>query len=108
MLLVGLSGSLGSGKSTVGRALEARGAAVIDTDQVAREVVAPGSAGAQAVFDHFGQGVRGADGAIDRPALAAIVFADPAPRAALEDRRPSLRILSRDGERHPSRRFNLV
>jgi dephospho-CoA kinase len=84
VLLVGLSGSLGSGKSTVGRALEARGAVVIDTDQVAREVVAPGSAGAQAVFDHFGQGVRGADGAIDRPALAAIVFADPARRAALE------------------------
>jgi dephospho-CoA kinase len=68
----------------VGRALGARGAAVIDTDQVAREVVAPGSAGARAVLDHFGPGVGAAGGAIDRAALAAIVFADPAERAALE------------------------
>jgi dephospho-CoA kinase len=84
VLLVGLGGSLGSGKSTVGRALEARGAAVIDTDQVAREVLAPGSAGARAVLDHFGDAVRTSDGAIDRPALAAIVFADPDQRADLE------------------------
>jgi dephospho-CoA kinase len=84
VLLVGLSGSLGSGKSTVGRALAARGAAVIDTDQVAREVLAPGSAGAQAVLEHFGDGVLLPDGAIDRQALAAIVFTDPGQRAALE------------------------
>lgn len=84
MLLVGLSGSLGSGKSTVGRALAARGAAVIDADRVAREVLAPGSAGAQAVFDHFGDGVRRPDGSVDRQALAAIVFSDRDERAALE------------------------
>ena len=84
MLLVGLSGSLGSGKSTVGRALAARGAAVIDADQVARDVLAPGSAGAQAVLEHFGPGVRRPDGSIDRQALAEVVFADPAQRAALE------------------------
>ena len=75
--MVGLSGSLGSGKSTVGRALEARGAVVIDTDQVAREVVAPGSAGAQAVFDHFGQGVRGADGSLVRFDANAAVLLTP-------------------------------
>ena len=84
MLLVGLSGSLGSGKSTVGRALAARGAAVIDADQVARDVLAPGSAGAQAVLEHFGPGVRRPDGSIDRQALAEVVFADPDQRAALE------------------------
>ena len=84
MLLVGLSGSLGSGKSTVGRALAARGAAVIDADRVARDVLAPGSPGAQAVLDHFGARVRRADGSVDRQALAAIVFADHDQRAALE------------------------
>ncbi len=84
MLLVGLSGSLGSGKSTVGTALAARGAAVIDTDRVAREVLAPGTSGAQAVFDRFGPGARAPDGSIDRQALATIVFADPGERAALE------------------------
>ncbi len=68
----------------VGRALAARGAAVIDTDRVAREMLAPGSPGARAVLDHFGDGVRRPDGSIDRQALAAIVFADPGQRAALE------------------------
>ena len=84
MLLVGLSGSLGSGKSTVGRALAARGAAVIDADRVARDVLAPGSPGAQAVLDHFGARCPPSDGSVDRQALAAIVFADPDQRAALE------------------------
>jgi len=81
---VGLTGGLGSGKSTVGRALAARGAAVIDADQVARRVIEPGSAGEQAVLAHFGAGVTGPDGHIDRRALAAIVFADPGERRALE------------------------
>ena len=84
MLLVGLSGSLGSGKSTVGKALATRDATVIDTDQVARQVLAPGSAGTQAVLDHFGDRVRAPGRAIDRQALASIVFADPQERAALE------------------------
>ncbi len=84
MLLVGLSGSLGSGKSTVGSALAARGAAVIDTDRVAREVLAPGNPGSQAVLEHFGPEVRGPEGSIDRQALAAIVFADPGQRGVLE------------------------
>jgi dephospho-CoA kinase len=84
VLLVGLSGSLGSGKSTVGRALAARGAAVIDADRVARDVLAPGSPGAQAVLERFGPGIRAPDGSIDRAALAAVVFADPAQRVVLE------------------------
>jgi len=71
-------------KSTVGSALAARGAAVIDTDRVARDVLAPGHPGAQAVLEHFGPEVRGPDGSIDRQALAAIVFADPDQRVVLE------------------------
>jgi dephospho-CoA kinase len=81
---VGLTGGLGSGKSTVGRALAARGAAVIDADEVARRVVQPGSAGERAVLDRFGPAARGADGHIDRRALAAIVFAAPDELRALE------------------------
>jgi dephospho-CoA kinase len=81
---VGLTGGLGSGKSTVGRALAARGAAVIDADQVARRVIEPGSAGEQAVLDRFGAGVAGPDGHIDRRALAAVVFAHPDQRRELE------------------------
>jgi dephospho-CoA kinase len=81
---VGLTGGLGSGKSTVGQALAARGAAVVDADEVARRVVAPGTPGEQAVLDRFGPGVTGPDGHIDRQALAAVVFAEPAERRALE------------------------
>jgi dephospho-CoA kinase len=84
VILVGLAGGLGSGKSTVGKALAARGAVVIDADLVARDVVAPGSAGEEAVLDHFGTGVQRPDGHLDRAALAAIVFADSTERLALE------------------------
>lgn len=84
MILVGLSGVLGSGKSTVGRALATRGALVIDTDEVARQALAPGSAGERAVIEHFGPAVTRPDGAVDRQALADIVFADNAQRLALE------------------------
>lgn len=75
---------MGSGKSTVGRLLAARGATVIDADDLAREVTAPGTAGHQAVVARFGRGVVGPDGALDRRALAALVFGDPAELAALE------------------------
>ncbi len=81
---VGLIGGLGSGKTTVGRALAAKGAAVIDADHVARRVIEPGSAGERAVLARFGPGVSGPDGHIDRKALAAVVFADPEERLALE------------------------
>ncbi|HWC38778.1 MAG TPA: dephospho-CoA kinase [Acidimicrobiales bacterium] len=84
MLVVGLTGGIGSGKSTVSGLLEERGAVVVDADRIAREVVAPGGPAYQAVIDRFGDEVVGEDGAIDRPALAKVVFADPAARADLE------------------------
>jgi dephospho-CoA kinase len=84
VLVVGLTGGIGSGKSTVSALLEERGAVVVDADRIAREVVAPGGPAYQPVVDRFGPGVVTADGAIDRPALAAVVFADPSARADLE------------------------
>ena len=84
MLVVGLTGGIGSGKSTVSRLLGERGAVIVDADVAARRVVEPGGPAYQAVVDRFGPGILAPDGAIDRPALAAIVFADPAARADLE------------------------
>ena len=84
MLLVGLTGGIGSGKSTVARMLEARGAVVFDADAMAREAVEPGTAGHDAVVDRFGANVLGPGGELDREALASIVFADPAARRDLE------------------------
>lgn len=84
MLLVGLTGGIGSGKSTVARLLEERGAVVIDADQLAREAVEPGTPGHDAVVRAFGPAIVAANGELDRAALAADVFADPERRAALE------------------------
>lgn len=81
---VGLTGGIASGKSTVARILAELGAVVIDADQLAREVVAPGTPGLAAVVDEFGPGVLTPDGQLDRPALGAIVFADPEKRRRLE------------------------
>jgi dephospho-CoA kinase len=83
MLAVGLTGGIGSGKSAAAELLVARGAVLIDADQVAREVVAPGGAAYQALIDRFGTGIVAPDGTIDRPALAAVAFADDATRADL-------------------------
>lgn len=84
MLLVGLTGGIGSGKSTVARLLERRGAAVIDADQLAREAVAKGTPGFDRVIDAFGPGVVSPDGDLDRSALAARIFSDPTQKATLE------------------------
>ena len=84
MLRIGLTGGIGSGKSTVSALLAERGAVVVDADRIAREVVEQGSAGLAAVVDEFGPEVLTADGALDRPALAAVVFADPEARARLD------------------------
>lgn len=84
MVRVALTGGIGTGKSTVLRMLETRGFPTIDADVLARQVVAPGSAGAEAVLARFGREVLGADGEVDRRALAAIVFADPQARRDLE------------------------
>ncbi len=84
MLRVAVTGGIGSGKSTVAAQLAARGAVVVDSDVLAREVVAVGSAGLAAVAARFGAGILTGDGALDRPALAAVVFSDPAARRDLE------------------------
>ena len=76
MILVGLTGGIGSGKSTVSSLLALRGAVVIDADQVAREVQAPGSPVLAALAERFGEQILHADGSLDRPALAAIAFTD--------------------------------
>ncbi len=83
MLAVGLTGGIGSGKSAVADLLVARGAVLIDADQVARDVVAPGGPAYQPLVDRFGPGIVAADGTIDRPALAALAFADEESRLEL-------------------------
>lgn len=83
MVTIGLTGGVGSGKSTVARMLGEHGAFVVDADAVAREVVAPGTPGLGAVAAEFGPDVIAADGSLDRAALAAIVFTDDAARARL-------------------------
>ena len=84
MLRIGLTGGIGSGKSTVSRLLAGRGAVIVDADQIAREVVAGGTPGLAAVADAFGAGVLTPEGELDRPALAAIVFADEQERRRLD------------------------
>ena len=81
---VGLTGGVASGKSTVSAILAELGAVVIDADQLAREVVAPGTEGLAEVVAAFGEGVLTAEGELDRPAMGAIVFADPEKRRVLE------------------------
>jgi dephospho-CoA kinase len=83
MLSVGLTGGIGSGKSTVAGRLTEHGALVIDSDRLAREVVEPGTDGLAEIVAAFGEGVRTEDGALDRGALAAKVFSDESARARL-------------------------
>jgi dephospho-CoA kinase len=84
VLRIGLTGGIGSGKSTVAALLAARGAVVVDADRIAREVVAPGTPGLAQVVEAFGEGVLAADGSLDRQALAAIVFGDARARGRLD------------------------
>ena len=87
---IGLTGGIATGKSTVGRLLEAEGLTVLDADHYAREVLAPGSPGAAAVLQRYGDSVR-ADGTgpewptVDRGALGSIVFSDPSEKRWLEE-----------------------
>ncbi|MBW4719917.1 dephospho-CoA kinase [Saccharothrix obliqua] len=84
MLRVGLSGGIGSGKSTVAKRLADLGAVVVDADRLAREVVAPGTPGLAEIVSAFGDGVLDpSSGALDRGALAALVFSDDGARAVL-------------------------
>jgi dephospho-CoA kinase len=83
-LLVGLTGGIATGKSTVDAALRELGAHIIDADVLAREVVEPGEPALAEIVAEFGPGVLGPDGRLDRKALGAIVFADPDRRRKLE------------------------
>lgn len=83
-LRIGLTGGIGAGKSAVAALLVGHGAVLIDSDVLARDVVAPGSPGFAAVVREFGPDVVGPDGALDRAALSGIVFADAAARGRLE------------------------
>ena len=83
MYLIGLTGGIASGKSLVSSRLAELGARIVDADVLAREVVEPGTPGLAAIAEHFGPTVIAADGSLDRPALGAIIFSDPAEREAL-------------------------
>jgi dephospho-CoA kinase len=84
MAVIGITGPIGCGKSTVGRMLAELGGTFIDADALAREVTAPGQPALRAVRDRFGDGVFESSGALDRGALGAIVFEDPAALRDLE------------------------
>ncbi len=83
MLRIGLTGGIGAGKSTVSRTFTDCGGVVLDGDIIAREVVEPGTQGLTALVEHFGDGILLPDGALNRPALAAIAFSDEGNRLKL-------------------------
>jgi dephospho-CoA kinase len=85
MYLVGLTGGIACGKSTVAQHFVHRGAELIDADEIAREVVLPGQPAYRKIVDHFGQEILDDDGFIDRPGLGRMVFGDPAKRAVLNE-----------------------
>ena len=84
MRVYGLTGNIGSGKSTVAAMFREVGIPVLDADRISREVTAPGSPAYREITKEFGPGILGPDGAIDRERLAGIVFSDPSRRALLE------------------------
>ena len=84
MRIIGLTGGIAAGKSTVSRRWAEHGAVVVDADRLARDAVAPGSPGLARVAERFGPSVLAADGSLDRPALGSIVFADADARRDLE------------------------
>lgn len=93
--LIGLTGGIASGKTVVAKRLEQLGATVVDADQLARDVVAPGTPGLAAIAQRFGPGVISADGSLDRAALGALIFQDPDARLALNGiTHPAIRELS--------------
>lgn len=84
MLTVGLTGGIGSGKSTVGRLFQERGAALIDSDVVARQVVEPGSEGLERLRGAFGETILDAQGHLDRSAMREVIFQNSQARHRLE------------------------
>ncbi|RII18427.1 Dephospho-CoA kinase [Streptomyces sp. YIM 130001] len=83
MLKVGLTGGIGAGKSEVSGLLDSYGAVLVDADRIAREVVEPGTPGLAAVVEAFGDDILTPEGALDRPRLGSVVFADPEQLAVL-------------------------
>lgn len=81
---IGLTGGIGSGKSTVADLFAARGASIVDTDQIAHSLTAPGGAAMPAIVAEFGAEFADANGALDRARMRALVFADPAAKVRLE------------------------
>ena len=81
---IGLTGGIGSGKSTVAALLVAHGATLVDTDAIAHAITAPGGPALPALRQRFGDDVAGADGALDRAKMRSLVFADPDAKRALE------------------------
>ncbi|SNB48005.1 dephospho-CoA kinase [Geobacter sp. DSM 9736] len=97
MRIIGLTGGIASGKSTVARIFEQLGAVVIDADQLSREAVMPGRPAYDAIVAEFGPTVLCADGTIDRKALGCVVFADAAARSRLEKiTHPAIRQLAEE------------
>ncbi len=84
MITIGLTGGIGSGKSTVSALLAERGAVIVDADAIVREIQAPGGLAYEGIVRHFGPGIVAADGSIDRPALARLAFADAPTRGELQ------------------------
>ena len=85
MYLVGLTGGIASGKSTVADRFVEHGMELIDADEIAREVVLPGTPAHREIVEHFGREVLDEDGFVDRPALSRIVFGEPSKRALLNE-----------------------
>lgn len=109
MLRVGLTGGIASGKSTVAARLRELGVPVLDADRLVRDLYEPGRPGAEAVADEFGPDLLDERGAVDRPRLSALAFADPAAVARLNARiHPLVRIetdrwlAAREAEGHPA------
>ena len=97
MLKVGLTGTVGAGKSTVGDLFERWGACRVDADRLAREAVAPGSPALEAIREAFGEAILAEDGSLDRAAMRELAFADPEARRRLEEIvHPEVRRLQRD------------
>lgn len=97
MRIIGLTGGIASGKTSVAQLLERLGAAVVDADQLAREVVQPGQQALEAIAAAFGSGVLNQDGTLNRGALGQIVFADPQARRTLEAiTHPAIKSLARE------------
>lgn len=84
MIIIGLTGGIGSGKTAATDYLSSRGAAIVDADVCARIVVEPGKPALNAIFDHFGEHLKLADGSLDRGKLREIIFCNPSEKSWLE------------------------